>query len=84
VTRVEQLFGNVVSTIGFGSTARFSTASRRWAMALLIVGAFLRAQIAVGQTTFLVEVTVDRPDASPGDGVCADVVGFCTLRAAIM
>ncbi len=54
-------------------------------MALLILGAFLPPRVALAQTTFVVELTaVDRPDASPGDGVCADVVGYCTLRAAIM
>ena len=54
-------------------------------MASLIVGAFLPPRVALAQTTFVVEMTaVDRGDASPGDGVCADVVGFCTLRAAIM
>jgi len=84
VRRIGQLFADVVWTIGFGSTARFSTASCRWAMALIIVGAFLPPRVALGQATFVVEVSVDRPDASPGDGMCADVVGFCTLRAAIM
>ena len=33
---------------------------------------------------FTVTSTVDEPDANPGDGVCDDGGGRCTLRAAIM
>ena len=36
--------------------------------------------------TFTVDTLIDDTDAhdvSPGDGVCADSFGFCTLRAAI-
>ena len=33
--------------------------------------------------TFVVDSTLDQPDASPGDGICADTNGSCTLRAAI-
>ena len=33
--------------------------------------------------TLTVDSTVDAPDASPGDGVCATAAGECTLRAAI-
>lgn len=40
-----------------------------------------RAQVA---TTFTVKSTADTVDAKPGDGVCADSCGNCTLRAAIM
>jgi CSLREA domain-containing protein len=32
---------------------------------------------------FIVNSTADTPDASPGDGCCADASGNCTLRAAI-
>ena len=35
-------------------------------------------------TDFTVNATDDRPDADPGDGVCASDVGTCTLRAAVM
>ena len=31
-----------------------------------------------------VNTLLDTPDANPGDGVCADAGGFCSLRAAIM
>ncbi len=34
--------------------------------------------------TFTVNSTVDSVDASPGNGVCADLLARCTLRAAIM
>ncbi len=33
--------------------------------------------------SFTVDSTVDAVDANPGDGVCADPTGACTLRAAI-
>ena len=34
--------------------------------------------------TFIVDTTIDAIDANPGDGVCDDGAGNCTLRAAIM
>ena len=34
--------------------------------------------------TFTVNNTLDTVDANPGNGVCADSLGQCTLRAAIM
>lgn len=34
--------------------------------------------------TFTVDTTVDAPDATPGDGLCATAEGACSLRAAIM
>ena len=34
--------------------------------------------------TFLVNSTADTADVSPGDGLCADAQGDCTLRAAVM
>src|SRR5438128_6853246 len=34
-------------------------------------------------TAFTVNVAGDSHDANPGDGVCADAIGNCTLRAAI-
>lgn len=41
------------------------------------------APSALAQVTFDVNTTADTPDASPGDGVCADMNGLCSLRAAI-
>ena len=32
---------------------------------------------------FVVDSTLDNPDATPGDGICADSLGNCTFRAAI-
>ncbi|WP_051871201.1 CSLREA domain-containing protein [Chloroflexus sp. MS-G] len=34
--------------------------------------------------TFTVNTTNDTADANPGDGVCADSAGRCSLRAAVM
>jgi len=34
--------------------------------------------------TFSVDNTGDFPDNNPGDGICANTGGFCTLRAAVM
>lgn len=36
-----------------------------------------------GNFTFTVTSTADTPDATPGDGLCADSLGLCTLRAAM-
>jgi CSLREA domain-containing protein len=38
---------------------------------------------AAAVLTFQVTTTTDAPDASPGDGICADAAGQCTLRAAV-
>jgi hypothetical protein len=43
--------------------------------------AFTGAASAAG---FGVNVTYDAVDVAPGDGVCADAAGNCTLRAAVM
>ena len=50
-----------------------------WALALLVLPA---AQIAHA-ATFTVNTTNDTVDANPGDGICADANGACSLRAAI-
>ncbi|MCB9461185.1 MAG: hypothetical protein H6670_16130 [Anaerolineaceae bacterium] len=39
---------------------------------------------AFGEPDINVNSTLDAVDANPGDGICADVSGNCTLRAAIM
>lgn len=39
---------------------------------------------AVGDRTWVVLSTADTPDANPGNGICADSMGRCTLRAAMM
>jgi CSLREA domain-containing protein len=38
---------------------------------------------APGPMTFVVTSTADNADATPGDGLCADSTGQCTLRAAM-
>lgn len=40
--------------------------------------------LPAGAATFVVNSTADSVDANPGDGVCADSGGNCTLRAAVM
>jgi large repetitive protein len=49
-------------------------------LAALAVGGAAPAQGA----SFTVDATHDAVDASPGDGLCADSGGECTLRAAVM
>jgi CSLREA domain-containing protein len=49
-------------------------------VALLLFGGAELAHAA----TFTVNSTADAVDTNPGDGVCADGSGNCTLRAAIM
>lgn len=50
---------------------------------LLAIGAFLLTSVFVfGQ--FSVNSSADTPDANPGDGICADAAGNCSLRAAVM
>ncbi len=39
--------------------------------------------VAAVPQTYTVTSTLDTPDASPGDGICADSGGHCTLRAAM-
>src|SRR5260370_14867368 len=38
---------------------------------------------AAATLPFQLTTTTDAPDASPGDGICADAAGQCTLRAAV-
>jgi CSLREA domain-containing protein len=55
------------------------------AVSLLAVLKFLPvSQSAALLTSFTVNTTVDTADANPGDGVCADSLGRCSLRAAVM
>ncbi|HEX8456410.1 MAG TPA: Calx-beta domain-containing protein [Pyrinomonadaceae bacterium] len=53
------------------------------ALALSISVASSQQAAAVAGTTFTVDSTADAPDIAPGDGICADSAGACTLRAAI-
>ena len=42
------------------------------------------AMMPLPDPTFTVNTTNDTVDANPGNGICADAGGFCSLRAAIM
>src|SRR6266581_5779135 len=68
------------------------TSRRRASRPLLALGLALLAGLALSirppdaaaaTLTFQVTSTTDAPDASPGDGICADAAGQCTLRAAV-
>ncbi len=47
----------------------------------LIIAAVLTSNAYA--STFTVNTTTDAVDATPGDGICGDGNGQCTLRAAI-
>jgi len=51
---------------------------------LLAVPALGVHGVAFADGTYTVDSTADRVDADPGDGVCRDAAGTCTLRAAVM
>lgn len=50
-------------------------------LSVFLLTAFM--SVAVCGATFVVNTTDDTQDASPGDGICADAGGNCSLRAAI-
>ncbi|MCL4541670.1 MAG: CSLREA domain-containing protein, partial [Chloroflexi bacterium] len=52
-------------------------------LALGLLGLVSTATVTAMSTTFTVDSTADTHDATPGDGVCADSQGNCTLRAAL-
>jgi hypothetical protein len=56
------------------------------ALASVLALGWLTARDASSQqgARFEVNATHDAVDAAPGDGVCADAAGACTLRAAVM
>ena len=39
--------------------------------------------VSAVSSTFVVNTTVDAPDAAPGDGICATGAGQCSARAAV-
>ncbi len=53
---------------------------RLFALVMLALGP---ARAAYAGATFVVDSTADVVDANPGDGLCAEASGSCTLRAAI-
>src|SRR2546425_11690804 len=58
-------------------------ASRVGVFLLVAMGAGIRPARAQSRT-FTVDTTADSVDAAPGDGLCADAGGLCSLRAAVM
>jgi CSLREA domain-containing protein len=44
----------------------------------------ISAMMPLPDPTFVVNTTNDTVDANPGDGICADAAGQCSLRAAVM
>lgn len=51
---------------------------------VLVIGlTCMLMSVAVSGATFVVNTTNDTLDATPGDGICADSGGQCSLRAAI-
>jgi len=59
---------------------RFILSFLFFAMAVLAISAF---SVNVNAATFVVNTIADTQDAAPGNGVCADFLGACSLRAAI-
>ncbi len=51
---------------------------------ILVFSLFLCAAVNVHGVAFNVNTNGDTVDASPGNGVCADASGNCTLRAAVI
>jgi CSLREA domain-containing protein len=54
-----------------------------WATVLAVIICVCGPLLASAQATFYVNTTNDTSDANPGDGVCSDPSGNCSLRAAI-
>lgn len=73
--------GQIKSTHGDGAMRR-----QLWLLSVLAVVALLLldGNQSAYAATFTVNSTADAVDTNPGDGVCADGSGNCTLRAAIM
>lgn len=64
---------------------RGSTSSAAPALLVLALALFPAAASATpaAAARFVVDDRADRPDAAPGDGVCATAAGTCSLRAAV-
>jgi CSLREA domain-containing protein len=51
---------------------------------VLFSGALLfEGQLGQREAVWVVNTAADTPDAVPGDGICADASGMCSLRAAM-
>ena len=51
---------------------------------LVLIASPLDLAYSAPGSTFTATSVLDSVDAAPGDGVCADSIGTCTLRAAVM
>ena len=58
--------------------------SAAFILVLAVTVAIFRGPGAAEAATITVNTTADAVDANPGDGVCDDGIGNCSLRAAIM
>ncbi len=68
-----------------GITGPTRLANRLFALAVLSLGLLFAGPTLAASSAFVVNIgTTDLVDASPGNGVCADANGQCSLRAAIM
>jgi CSLREA domain-containing protein len=59
-----------------------SSRAKDGTIALRTVGV-TTSETLLPDANFIVNTAADTPDAHPGDGVCLDFNGFCSLRAAI-
>lgn len=59
-------------------------AAPRFTLSLFLAPALLATAVPARAASFAVNTTADTIDALPGDGICADAVGDCSLRAAVM
>ncbi|MBL8203626.1 MAG: choice-of-anchor D domain-containing protein [Blastocatellia bacterium] len=62
---------------------KISAQFRLFALVLATLFFMLTSAGAVNAASFTVNTTLDTNDVSPGNGVCADAAGNCSLRAAI-
>ena len=66
------------------SVSRYSFMAISLVLGLLVLSIAISAIHALGPgATFIVNTTADGADVTPGDGVCDNGAGHCTLRAAI-
>jgi hypothetical protein len=66
------------------SRLRIAPASLCLSLAILLVAIPALAAPSAEGASFSVDTDVDSVDIDPGDGVCADATGACSIRAAVM
>ncbi|MEA2610029.1 MAG: hypothetical protein QOJ75_2272 [Chloroflexota bacterium] len=75
VQTLNALQGETATTTGLSALATTASAVMAASSASTLSAASVR--------TFTVTSALDTPDATPGDAICADTLGRCTLRAAM-